>query len=77
MGAWGLERGIYMTFKDNTLLYLVNQCDKADEELQQSVNFFRYHRADEVDLLEIIIKKTRRDTLHEVLKDTMNLLKLR
>lgn len=66
-----------MTFKDNTLLYLVNRCDKADEDYQTALHYFRYHKSDEVDLLEIIIKKARRDVLHEVLQDTVNLLKLR
>lgn len=66
-----------MTFKDNTLLYLMNRSDKADDDYNEHLQHYRYHKCDEVDLLELIIKKVRKDVLNEVFRDIMNLTRLR
>ena len=77
MGAWGLERGYFMSFKDNVCLYLMNRSDLADDDFQTHLQHYRYHKFDEVDLLELIIKKVRKDVYNEVFRDIMNLTKLR
>lgn len=65
-----------MTFKDKLILYLHNKSITIDNDLQENVNFFRYRRLDEVDYLELIIKKARKDLFDEVLSDIMNIMKI-
>lgn len=63
-----------MTFKDKTMLYLLNRSDIADSEYNDMLQMIRFHQVDEVDYLEIIIRKVRKDVYSEVLHDVMNLL---
>lgn len=65
-----------MTFKDKLILYLHNKSITIDNDLQENVNFFRYRRLDEVDYLELIIKKVRKDLFDEVLSDIMSIMKI-
>lgn len=65
-----------MTFKDKTMLYLLKRSDITDEDFNQTLQYIRYHKVDEVDYLELIIKKARRDVTAEILRDVMNLLKV-
>lgn len=76
LGAWGLERGFYMTYKDKAMLYLLKKSDIADNDFNEHLQFIRYHKVDEVDYLELIIKKVRKDTTAEILRDMLNLLKV-
>lgn len=73
MSRWGCS---IMTFKDKLILYLHNKSITIDNDLQENVNFFRYRRLDEVDYLELIIKKARKDLFDEVLSDIMNIMKI-
>ena len=75
-GAWGLERGIFMTYKDKAMIYLLKRSDIADNDFNEQLQYIRYHKVDEVDYLELIIKKIRRDVTAEILRDMMNLLKV-
>ena len=65
-----------MNFKDKTMLYLLKRSDIADDDFNQTLQFVRYHKVDEVDYLELIIKKVRKDITAEILRDVMNLLKV-
>ncbi len=65
-----------MTFKDKLILYLHNKSITIDNDLQENVNFFRYRRLDEVDYLELIIKKVRKDLFNEILSDIMSIMKI-
>ena len=65
-----------MNKKDMILTCIYNKCDLAEKEYEEYMNFIRYHNADEVDMLEHIIRKIRRDTLRELLRDIMHILSL-
>ncbi len=65
-----------MTKKDMILTCIYNKCDTAEREFEEYRDHIRYHNADEVEMLEHIIRKIRRDTLREVLRDVMHILSL-
>lgn len=65
-----------MTFKDKAMLYLLKRSDIADNDFNSTLQYIRYHNVDEVDYLELIIKKVRKDLTAEILRDIMNLLKV-
>lgn len=65
-----------MTLKDKIILYVYNKSDTAENEYNEHINYYRYHKADEVDHLETIIRKVRRDTIKEITSDLLGLLKL-
>ncbi|MBQ9919993.1 MAG: hypothetical protein IJO49_04115 [Clostridia bacterium] len=65
-----------MTYKDKVILYLLKRSDIADNDFNEHLQFIRYHKVDEVDYLELIIKKVRKDITAEILRDLMNLLKV-
>ena len=56
-----------MNFKDKTMLYLLKRSDIADDDFNKTLQFVRYHNVDEVDYLELIIKKVRKDITAEIL----------
>lgn len=62
-----------MTYKDKILLYISNKRDIADNDYLEHINYYRYHKADEVDYLETIIKKVRKDLTEEIFKDILTL----
>lgn len=66
-----------MTFKDYVLTYCYRQAAEAENRYNELRNFNRYHNVDEVDMLELIIAKTRRDTTAEFVKDIYNMLTVR
>lgn len=66
-----------MDMKTTLLLYLMNQSDDADNRYNGIREFNRFHNTDEVDLIEQIIAKVRRDTIKEILRDVTNLLKIK
>ena len=63
-----------MGFKLNTLAYIYNKQIQLEDEYNSILSHFRYHRLDEVDMLEIIIAKARKDLVREISKDLQNLL---
>ena len=65
-----------MKFKDKILIYLHNKSSLIDSEYNEHINYSRYHNVDEVDYLELIIRKVRRDTYYEISKDIFALLSL-
>ena len=65
-----------MTKKDLLLVSIYNKCDRAECEFDEYLQRVRYSNPDEVELLEHIIRKVRRDTLREVLGDIMKILSL-
>lgn len=65
-----------MTYKDKILIYIVRKLDSADSELLEHNNYYRYRSCDELDYLESIIRKVRRDTIKEVLDDMLTLTRI-
>ena len=63
-----------MTFKDKLIIYIFNKGEIIEREYNEHINFLRFHQIDEVDLLETIIRKTRKDAYNEILTDIMMLL---
>lgn len=66
-----------MDMKTTILLYLMNQSDFADNRYNELRDFARYHNVDEVDYIETVIAKVRRDTINEIKTDIVNLLKIK
>lgn len=66
-----------MDMKTTILLYLMNISDTADNRYNDIREFSRYHNVDEVDLIEQVIAKVRRDTINEIKTDILNLLKMK
>lgn len=66
-----------MDMKTTILLYLMNISDTADNRYNELREFYRYHNADEVDLIEQVIAKVRRDTINEIKTDLVTLLKIK
>lgn len=66
-----------MDMKTTILLYLMNISDTADNRYNEIREFYRYHNVDEVDLIEQVIAKVRRDTINEIKTDIVNLLKIK
>lgn len=63
-----------MTFKDKIVLYFFNKGETIDRDYLEHKNHCRFHDIDEVDLLETIIRKARRDLFSEISSDIMALL---
>lgn len=68
--------GINMNKKDLILTCVYNKCDIAEQEYENYLQNLRYSSPDEVDILEHLIRKIRRDTLRELLRDIMHILSL-
>ncbi len=66
-----------MTFKDKTLFYLYRKNSQLENEFKEQLQYFRFHSSDEVDFLELIIRKVRSELCNEILHDTMSLLNLK
>lgn len=62
--------------KDLILSLIYNKCDIAEQEYEHYLQQLRYSNPDEVDILEHLIRKVRRDTFREVLRDLMKILSL-
>ena len=63
-----------MTTKDKLLGYFYMTGSRLEEEYKEHLHYMRYHRIDEVDCMETIIRKTRLDTFNEVLRQVVALL---
>lgn len=62
--------------KDMILTCIYNKCDIAEQDYEVYLQNIRYSNPDEVDILEHLIRKIRRDTLRELLRDVMHILSL-
>lgn len=65
-----------MNYKLSVIEYLVNRCDLAEREYDEYKDFCRYANVDEVEMLEQIVRKIRRDLLRETLRDVMHIFSL-
>lgn len=63
-----------ISYKIAVVKYLYERQIKIEDDYNSKLNYFRYHRADEVDHLEIIIAKARKDLINEISQDLNNLL---
>lgn len=66
-----------MDMKSTILLYLMNVSDRAEENFNGLRDYCRYHNLDEVDYIECIIAKVRRDTINRIKTDIVNFLKIK
>lgn len=65
-----------MNFKDKLIMYLYNKSTAIEIDYQEHIQYTRFHNLDEVDYLESIIRKVRRDTYDEIRQDIYTLLSL-
>lgn len=63
-----------LNLKTLLLSYFYNRSAVLDNEYNTKLQYFRYHNGDEVDCLEIIIAKARKDLINEILNDIINLM---
>lgn len=63
-----------INFKISVLQYLYNKETAIEQDYLSKISYNRYHNTDEVDWLEIIIAKARKDVINEISKDLNNLL---
>ena len=66
-----------ISYKIAVIKYLYHKLTSLEEEYNNKISYFRYHKADEVDYLEIIIAKARKDLMNEISQDLNNLLAFR
>lgn len=62
-----------MTFKDKLIIYLYNKQNQLELDAENSRNFARFHRCDQIDYLECIIADTRKNLVQEIIDDIMAL----
>lgn len=60
----------------NIIQYLYNKTDLMENQYEEYQNFIRYANVDEVEMLEHLIRKVRRDLMREVLRDIMHIISL-
>ena len=65
-----------MSYKTLILEYLIRKTELYEDEYSEYQDFCRYANADEVELLEQIIRKVKRDLMRQTLRDIMNILSL-
>lgn len=63
-----------MIFKDNLFHYLYMKSESIDSYYDLLRNNFRVIDADEMDYIELLIARNRRDLMREVTKDVVSLL---
>lgn len=63
-----------MTTKDKIIVYLYNKGNQVEGDFEEHTHYMRFHKLDEVDYLESIIRKVRKDTVKEIVDDLMKLL---
>ncbi len=63
-----------ISYKISVIQYLYNRTSQIEQEYAQKLSYNRFHNTDEVDYLEIIIAKARKDLMNEITKDLNNLL---
>lgn len=62
-----------MNFNDKLLIYLYNKQNRLELEAENTRNFARFHRCDQIDYLECIIADTRKNLIQEIIEDIMTL----
>lgn len=62
------------SYKVTVIQYLYNRTTRLEEDYNSKLSFYRYHKTDEVDWLELIIAKARKDLMQEICKDLNDLL---
>lgn len=65
-----------MTKKELFLIYLYNLSSRLDSDYEQLVLNSRSRKSDEVDYLELIMAKTRKDTVNDVLVEFIKIFDL-
>lgn len=63
-----------MTIKDKIIIYLYNKQNQIDDEFLLHENYFKFRKKDEIDYLECIVQKARKDLMSEIVKDLQVLL---
>lgn len=63
-----------LSYKISVTQYLYNRTTQIEEDYLSKIAYNRFHNTDEVDWLEIIIAKARKDLINEISKDLNNLL---
>lgn len=63
-----------ISYKIAVIKYIYERVSKIEDEYNSKISYFRYHKADEVDHLEIIIAKARKDLINEIMQDLNKLL---
>lgn len=63
-----------LSYKISVVKYLYERQLRLEEDYNAKLSFARYHNNDEVDFLELIIAKARKDLINEISKDLNNLL---
>ncbi len=63
-----------ISYKISVIQYLYNRNAKLEDEYNTKICYNRFHNTDEVDWLEIIIAKARKDLMAEICQDLNNLL---
>lgn len=58
-----------MTFKDKLLVYFIHKSESVENDFNDIKHEMRFHKPDEVDMLEYIVLKARKDMFNEVFKD--------
>lgn len=56
-----------MTLKDKVLAAFYNATLQEEQAYEEHLHYIRFHRIDEVDCLETVIRKTRLDCYNEML----------
>lgn len=65
-----------MTKKELFLIYLYNLSSRLDSDYEQLVLNSRSRKSDEVDYLELIMAKTKKDTVNDVLVEFIKIFDL-
>jgi len=65
------------SYKVIVLQYLYNRSTVIEEDYVSKLSYNRFHSTDELDWLELIIAKARKDLMNEISKDLNNLLVFR
>ncbi len=63
-----------MTFKDKIFVYLLHKSQFLDNDYDSQKSYYRYRNCDEVDYLECIIKKARKDLINEIMTDIISII---
>ena len=63
-----------MTLKDKVIIYLYRKLNDCEEDYNEELYLLRYQKPDEVNFMETLIKKSRKDLMREVCNDIMAIL---
>lgn len=60
-----------MTFKDKILIYVYRKLTETEDDYENTIRRLRYSKADEVDYIESLVAKVRKDVITEISADIM------